>query len=520
MVYPMAGKYAVVISLLVYNQLEVTRECIDSLLQRSDSDFLLVISDNNSKPETAEYLKSVAEHHVNVIYKRNDDNLGYIRAHNEVYADYKELSDYFCVLNNDLIFITQGWDKIFLSVLEDGGNIAQVGPHQNHGYINEKGIGIPRPIKSRPPEYIGGSCFIAKVSAIGNKLFESKYMKFAFCEDADLSFRLRAKGFIIKEITGVSIQHKHNISFKNEKLDFDFKALERANQRFLVDRWQKYMKTRTFAPLQILVKRTRALGDSFMAEPIARELNNKYPWCHVYFETSCPEWFTPCDYIKECGPNLRQKRRYDIVIDLDMVYERNPKMHIVDAYAMAAMVDLDEDKRTPQYMGAVENKTDMKTAVINAEGSWKSRQWPLDRITSFALHLKSQGYTVKEVGRSEHLYTGVGENLIGKLNINEVIQIIADADIYFGMDGGLMHFAQSVGTKCFIVFGCTCPHYRVHDWSITKALWLDKSVLACAGCHHEGKAGKTFTECATGKYECLNGITVEDAINQFEVWDL
>jgi len=511
----MAGKYDVVISLLVYNQPEVTRECIESLFATSKSNFLLVISDNNSRPETSDYLKSVADLHENVIYVRNDENVGFIRAHNSVYAAYSGMADYFCVLNNDLVFKSNGWDKIFISALESSPAIAQVGPVQAHGYINAKGIGIPRPVKRSPPEYIGGSCFVAKVAAIGEKLFESKYMKFAFAEDADLSFRLRASGKQIKEIPGVEIQHKHHVSFKNEKLEFDFKAQEQANQRFLIDRWQKYMRTRSFTPLQILIIRTRALGDSFMVEPVARELVNKYPGAHVYIQTACPEWFTPCDYIKECGPNVRQKRRFDIVIDLDMAYERNPKMHIVDAYAKTAMIELDEEQKTPRYLGAVRQQPGSKIAVINAEGSWDSRQWPLDRIKDFAAYLKGRGYHVKEVGRTQALYTGVGKNLIGGRNLATINQIIADADLYFGMDGGLAHFAQAVGTPALLIFGCTNPKYRVHPGSKVKAIW--RGDLPCSGCHHDGPA-KTFTACKTGNHECLTGITVDQVIREFEAW--
>ena len=508
-------QYDVVLSLLVYNQLEVTKECINSIFKTATSKFLLVISDNKSKAETAEYLQSVADSHADVVYVRHDENLGFILAHNAAYAAYSNLSEHFCVLNNDLVFRSSGWDRTFIAELQANSNLAQVGPVQNFGYITEKGVGGPRPDKKKQPDYIEGSCFVAKVSAIKDKLFESKYMTFAFSEDADLSFRLRSAGYAIKEIPGVSIQHKHHVSFKNETLDFDFKELERGNQKFLIDRWQKYLRTREFSPLEILVIRTGALGDAFMVEPILRELVNKYPGCSVYFQTKCAEWYTPCDYIKECGPSLKDKRKYDIVIDLDMAYERRAKMHVIDAYAEAANVILDKDGRLPVYGGLQKFEKREKTAVINAEGSWDSRQWPLDRIRGVAQYLKGEGYHVKEVGRTQSLYTGVGENLIGKLPFKGVVQTIAEASLYFGMDGGLAHFAQSVGTPSFLVFGCTNPEYRVHPQANVKAAWIDS--LPCSGCHHEGLP-KTFTKCATGKFECLTRITVEQVISQIEEW--
>lgn len=505
--------YDVVISLLVYNQPEVTRQCIESLFATARTNFLLVISDNASREETAAYLRSVAGGRPNVAYIRNDENLGFIGAHNKVYATYADNAEHFCVLNNDLVFGLKGWDSVLLAQLLADEKLAQVGPTQAHGCLNAAGVGVPRS-NSRPNlDYIEGSCFIVKTAAVGPKLFESKYMKFAFCEDADLSLRLRAAGHRVKEIPGVMIQHKHHVTFKREKIDFDYKEQERANQRFLLDRWQKYFRTGTFAPLEILVIRTGALGDAFMAEPITRELANKYPGCRIYFQTKAPGWFTPGGAVVECGPDLKRARRYDITINLDMAYEKRPKIHVVDAYAEAATVTLDDDKRVPHYAGPVALVRQEKTAVICAEGSWASRQWPLESIAAFARYLQGRGYRVREVGRTPTLYTGVGENLIGALPLHDVVTAISEADLYFGMDGGLAHFAQSVGTPCLLIFGCTNPAYRLHDHTRTTAVWLGG--LSCAGCHHEGGA-RTFTACRIGTHECLTGISVGHVIEQFE----
>ena len=76
-----------------------------------------------------------------------------------------------------------------------------------------------------------------------------------------------------------------------------------------------------------------------------------------------------------------------------------------------------------------------------------------------------------------------------------------------------MHIAQSVGTPSVIVFGCTCPNYRVHDWTKLKAVWLDQKELECAGCHHWKSAPRYHTNCDRKSILCLEGIKVNDVIN-------
>ena len=85
------------------------------------------------------------------------------------------------------------------------------------------------------------------------------------------------------------------------------------------------------------------------------------------------------------------------------------------------------------------------------------------------------------------------------------------------MDGSLAHFAQSMNIPTFLIFGCTSPHLRVHNWKITNVVWLDKTKNPCAGCHHDlEEAPKVFTKCKRDKIYCLENITLEMVIDKFE----
>jgi hypothetical protein len=137
----------------------------------------------------------------------------------------------------------------------------------------------------------------------------------------------------------------------------------------------------------------------------------------------------------------------------------------------------------------------------------------LNRWKSVINKLKISGYEIVEIGSK--FYLGIGENKVGKKIIHETAELIATAEMYLGFDGGLMHIAQSVGTPILIIFGCTCPNYRIHDWSKARVLWLDEEKLACAGCHHKLPAPRCQTDCNKEKIHCLDGITEEMVFESF-----
>ena len=503
-----------IISLLVYNQLEVTKKCIESILKNSTSDYQLIISDNDSREDTQKYLSSLKD--TRIKYIRNEENLGFIKAHNNVFNS--TISKYFCVLNNDLIIKTKGWDSHLIDLLETHQKLAQIGNKQDLGYIGDDGVGQSR--KGRRIDYIGGSCFIANRQYVirSGGLFEDKYMQFAFCEDADLSLRLRNAGYSIAECLDINILHFHNQTFKHEKVDIDFKSLEKKNNLFLQDRWRKYLKKRNFEPMKILVDRQGALGDCLCTEPIIRELKNKYPQGKIYVDTSCPNAFLNNPDIAVYGKGIKYKFEYDMVIDLNGAYEANPQMHVVDAYAKKAKVIIYPDELIPRYYGLLSNQEKLKkTIVVCSDNTWKNRMWDLKLWKQFIEHItKKYNYTVLEVGIHPENYLGIGQNFIGKLIFPNVVNLIYRSEMFLGFDSGLIHFAQAVGTPIFSIFGCIDPHYRIHDWDKATVVWLNHHELECAGCHHKKKAPVTFSQCERDKIYCLENITLDRVINTFE----
>jgi len=80
------------------------------------------------------------------------------------------------------------------------------------------------------------------------------------------------------------------------------------------------------------------------------------------------------------------------------------------------------------------------------------------------------------------LYTGVGENLIGKTSVGQFAALIKCSDLFFGPDSLGFHISQAVETQSITLWGFTFPWLRQHkDKDIALYITTD---MECAGCRH------------------------------------
>jgi GT2 family glycosyltransferase len=309
-----------VISLLVYNQWDVTRNCIESVLLNTKGPYLLLLVDNASRIDTAENLKAVANKHAHVRYIRNDENVGYIKAHNAMFRQYE--SDFFCVLNNDVVIRERAWDEMFIERFAANAQLAIAGPRQLCGRLNDEGIGSPR--LSEKCDYIEGWCLFVRTAIIRSclpDLFDQTYLTFAFCEDSDLSLRLRQKGFTISEFSDINIQHLHNVTFQAEKVNG--RPHELHNRGILTKRWKHYLKSRDFkVPFTILIKQRGALGNLPQVEGIVDELLYEYPGCAITIDSFCRRIHKRHPLSLLIGEDSLDLQAFDEIIDLN---DRNRK---------------------------------------------------------------------------------------------------------------------------------------------------------------------------------------------------
>lgn len=225
----------------VWNQLAVTRDCIDSIKKNTDGDYRLVIIDNASQPDTKSYLESVkASGEFNMLLVRNDENLGFIKAVNQGMS--ASDSPFVCLLNNDTL-VTKHWLDEMINVAESAPEIGIVNPSSNNLGQKPKEA---EPIESYAEKFraergrfqeLGaaiGFCMLIKREVIRKiGLFDEIYGMGNF-EDTDFSRKAVNEGYICVRACGAYVYHRESSSFgKVKTFDEDFNR----NKEIFEFRW-------------------------------------------------------------------------------------------------------------------------------------------------------------------------------------------------------------------------------------------------------------------------------------------
>jgi GT2 family glycosyltransferase/glycosyltransferase involved in cell wall biosynthesis len=115
---------------LTYNNLDLTKDCLDSLVRWSDYPNLeLIIVDNASSDGSPDYLRQFESQHPQVKVLLNSENLGFAAGNNVGLK--AATGDYLVMLNNDTI-VTPGWALTLLRYLQADEQIGLIGPVTNN----------------------------------------------------------------------------------------------------------------------------------------------------------------------------------------------------------------------------------------------------------------------------------------------------------------------------------------------------------------------------------------------------
>lgn len=115
---------------VTYNNLALTKDCLNSLVKYCDYDNTeIIVVDNASSDETPRFLKCWAEGGKNRKIILNCDNKGFAAANNQGLR--MATGDYLVLLNNDT-YVTPGWLKTFINHLNTDPTIGIIGPVTNN----------------------------------------------------------------------------------------------------------------------------------------------------------------------------------------------------------------------------------------------------------------------------------------------------------------------------------------------------------------------------------------------------
>src|SRR4051794_1026402 len=219
----------------VFNQLNYTRDCLASLRATSKPDLQIVLVNNGSSAQTAEFLATCPG--VTVI--NNLQNLGCAAAWNQGVKATK--ADWLVILNNDVL-LTSGWLEGLLAFAQENG-LDIVSPAIREGLMNYELEAYARQFvtstaKATRAGVANGICFMVhrRVSAkVG--LFDENFRIGQF-EDTDFFRRARLAGFKLGTTGRSFIHHFGSITQNSIRESKTVHPYEAENRAYFRKKWR------------------------------------------------------------------------------------------------------------------------------------------------------------------------------------------------------------------------------------------------------------------------------------------
>ncbi len=240
----MKGKTSIV--MLTYNELHLTKKCIDSIKQHTRSDqYELIIVDNASTDGTKEYVRELKD----VIFIENTENQGFAKGCNQ--GAKQATGDSILFLNNDTI-VTENWLFPLKEALFASERIGMVGPVSNYvsgpqmvepSYTDVKEL--PAFAKNYTAARKGqrtyvhrlvGFCLLVKrelIEEVG--LFDERFVYGSF-EDDDLCLRSLLKGYQLQIVHDSFVHHHGHATFRANQ-EMNISTLFAENRLRFLDKW-------------------------------------------------------------------------------------------------------------------------------------------------------------------------------------------------------------------------------------------------------------------------------------------
>ncbi len=223
-------KKCVSIVILGFNQLALTKKCIESITAYTRQSFELILVDNGSSDGTGEYFNSIPGAKVII----NEKNLGVAKGWNQGLKVAQ--GDYLMVLNNDTI-VVPGWLENMVRLSECSSQIGIIGPRSNNisgpQVIPDTKLNTELEIqdfgskwqkendlKAMEFERITGFCMlIPKLAFDRIGFFDERYGKGNF-EDDDYCLRAKYMGYRLLIAHDSFVFHFGSASFSSNSVDW------------------------------------------------------------------------------------------------------------------------------------------------------------------------------------------------------------------------------------------------------------------------------------------------------------
>lgn len=243
--------------------------------------------------------------------------------------------------------------------------------------------------------------------------------------------------------------------------------------------------------MNILIRRTGAMGDVLLTTPIVARFRAEYGSDAIIdVHTGVPQVYAGTGYKNPHVTDINMPRAagYDIVCELDGVYERDRKRHQVHAFMEAAFGDDEGDKTIrfpiaePPNLGVTwDNVVSIHPAI-----AWPSRTFPAQWWQKVVSRLIALGFTVVALGTSRDHFLDQVVDTRSQLSLHQQAAVIAASKAFIASDSGLLTLAGATETPIVTMLTVTKPEYFLPyrhgelGWKI-KAHTPDIECFGCSG---------------------------------------
>lgn len=273
---------------------------------------------------------------------------------------------------------------------------------------------------------------------------------------------------------------------------------------------------------RILINRRAALGDVLMATPIVRKLFlDREGKCSIDFSTN-----QEYELLLKHNPYIRNTiassyeninlREYDIVINLDLVYEKNPLLHPIDAYSKYVFGIELPDKTTELVTNdsAKENAKRFKELIGNDYLVLHLRNvYGASRNLSMSFWHKLVGHLINKteqriifIGSPQDNFFQGHHRLIdarGQFDLLSLKEVINQSQLFVGTDSGPMHVAASTEVDIVAMF-TSVKHNLRQPFRTFGNFFPFAAQIDCYGCQSRFLPPVTSIHCLRNDYECVN----------------
>ncbi|MCL2074838.1 MAG: methyltransferase domain-containing protein [Betaproteobacteria bacterium] len=278
----------------------------------------------------------------------------------------------------------------------------------------------------------------------------------------------------------------------------------------------------------IVMQRTRALGDVIWTTPILRELRRRYPRHNLIVVTKKTEVF-----LHNPDADLVFNMQYeplpdDVLIDLDWTYESRRELHILHAYAESSGISLTSTQPAlhpansdfrPVAAHIFSNFRYLRVerlVAVHMPANAPARTWPREYWQRFIADLPQNtgivvlgtdlDFSAADIGISDRRVLC----LVRRLNLMQTAAVISLCDLLVAPDSGVMHIAAAVGVPCLGMFSTVDPVARMPFATASRALWAD---VECRGCTKTLAPEATEFLCRHRLDYCFRRILPEEVLS-------